>query len=138
MKKVEETISAKDDEHFNADFDISNNDITIRLMCIRKNSKELIKSIHFTKTDTNISYGKAEDGTINTFKIYSSDKQFLISRKDYTILLLFNNGKAYYLSNNGNLDIFLLEQIGAEIPAPDNFEEDFEKTLKIVQQLYSK
>lgn len=134
LKTIKDSYKCKDKEHIEINFNVDSDNITIKLLRAGNNSKELIRSIRFDSSNFDLAYGKAEDNTINTFKIYNSENQFLLSKKDDTVIMLLND-KAYTLSYNS--DFFMLElALGVVSQSPIDFDKRFESTIKVVSQLY--
>lgn len=136
FKTIKDTYKCKEDEHIEVIFNINSTDIMVKLLHVGKNYNELIQVVRFNLNNSKIAFGKAEeDNSINSFRIYNSEKQFGITKKNSTIGIVFKD-KVYNLTYND--DLLMLElMLGCYTQSPVDFEKRFEETLKMVQQLYS-
>lgn len=135
FKTIKDTYKCKEGEHIEVIFNINSADIMVKLLRVGKNYNELVQVVRFNINNSKIAYGKAEDNTINTFRIYNSEKQFGITKKNSTIGIVLKD-KVYNLTYNE--DFLMLElMLDGYTQSPVDFEKRFEETLKKVQQLYS-
>lgn len=135
FKTIKDTYKCKEGEHIEVIFNINSADIMVKLLRVGKNYNELVQVVRFNLNNSKIAYGKAEDNTINTFRIYNSEKQFGITKKNSTIGIVFKD-KVYNLTYND--DFLMLElMLDGYTQSPVDFDKRFEETLKMVQQLYS-